>query len=42
MKVLYIIILSVLLPVIALSQSLEKIGNKGEAQRNNKNEIGKP
>lgn len=40
MKTLHIIIMIILFPVVALSQNLEKIGGKGEAQRNNKNEIG--
>ena len=37
---LHFFILIILFPIVALSQNLEKIGNKGEAQRNNKNEIG--
>lgn len=40
MKTLHFIIMIILLPVVALSQNLEKIGKKGEAKRNNKNEIG--
>ena len=40
MKTLHFIIMIILFPVVALSQNLEKIGGKGEAQRNNKNEIG--
>jgi Zn-dependent metalloprotease len=40
MKTLHVITIIILFPVVALSQSLERIGNKGEAQRNNKNEIG--
>lgn len=40
MKTLHVITIIIFFPVVALSQSLERIGNKGEAQRNNKNEIG--
>lgn len=40
MKTLHIIIISVLLPIVLLSQNFEKVGGKGEIQRNNKNEIG--
>lgn len=40
MKTLHFIIIIILFPVIAISQNLEKIGSKGEVQRNNKNEIG--
>ena len=40
MKTLHFMIMIILLPVVVLSQNLEKINGKGEAQRNNKNEIG--
>jgi Zn-dependent metalloprotease len=40
MKTLYLIVISIIFPIVILSQNLEKIGSRGEALRNNKNEIG--